>query len=72
MTAKEKAKELIGKHYKLIDWDTRAMPLIKRNVSIHCSLVAVNEILEIIKYHGTDIGKHSLMFWLEVKQELKK
>ena len=70
ITAIEQAKELVLRF--------RQIPPISPYTGVddgeakQCALIAVDEILEIIRYHGTDIGKHSLMFWQEVKQEIEK
>ena len=73
MTPKEKAKELVDKYiplslrlYSDYEWVEEI------DSAKQCALIAVDEILDIIRYHGTDIGKHSLMFWKDVKQEIEK
>ena len=63
MTPKEKAKELVEKYIPFCGMEM---------TEVQCALIAVDEILDIIRYHGTDIGKHSLLFWQEVKQEIEK
>jgi len=79
MTPVEKAKELMDrmintehcgiKHFPNTNYcDCTEM---NRFQSIQCALIAIDEILDIIRYHGTDIGKHSLLYWVEVKNELE-
>ncbi len=66
MTPKEKAKDLVNKSMPLAhDWEAD-----NKVVAVKIALLCVDEILEIIRYHGTDIGKHSLKHWLDVKHEL--
>ena len=60
MTPKEKAMEIAMKFDKDGQTDN----------AVKCALICVEEILEIIRYHGTDIGKYSLKYWLDVKHEL--
>jgi hypothetical protein len=69
MTPKEKAKQLIQK-FELIDREQRYQDELNLFEAKQCTLICVDEILEIIRYHGTDIGKHSLKYWLDVKQEI--
>ena len=68
MTPKEKAKQL----YDKMEFETKynSQPSTVNGMCKKLALVCVEEILEIIRYHGTDIGKHSLKYWLDVKQEL--
>jgi hypothetical protein len=61
MTAEEKAKELVDK----FTFNCRECDNAKQY-----ALIAVDEILDIIRYHGTDIGKHSLLYWLNVREEI--
>jgi len=73
MTPKEKAEQLTWKYYHNIEHTISDEYSNKDfEISKQCVIIAVDEILEIIRYHGTDIGKHSLMFWEEVKEELEK
>lgn len=66
MTPKEKASELIQEAY---DLDKHNKTTQKRCKEI--SLMIVEHTLDIIRYHGTDIGsKYSLGFWLDVECEL--
>ena len=81
MTPKEKAKELFEKFYlcmpfkdvKLTSCDENPELIIdmEKLSAKQCALISVNEVLEIIRYHGTDIGKHSLLFWQQVKTEIE-
>ena len=65
MTTKTKAADLVS---KFLESDKMVFNI---EGAKECALIAVDEILDIIRYHGTDIGKHSLLFWQEVKQEIK-
>lgn len=65
MTTKTKAADLVSKFFES---DKMVFNI---EGAKECALIAVDEILDIIRYHGTDIGKHSLLFWQEVKQEIK-
>ena len=67
MEPKEKAKELIDK----MSFETH-----KYN-AISCSLIAVDEIINVVKRYETKKGKLlidniNLLYWQEVKQELFK
>ena len=68
MTPKEKAKQLYEKSEDFIY--TSQAHFAEDDCEKNCANIAVYEILEIIRYHGTDIGKHSLKYWLDVKHEL--
>lgn len=50
-----------GQSWKEIDED-----------AVNSALLTVDQVLDIIRYHGTDIGEHSLMYWNEVKEYLLK
>lgn len=69
MTPKEKVKELIDKfkNRSIELGETHSQLMAEAN-----ALIAVDEILDIIKYHGIDIGKHSLLFYQDVKKEIEK
>jgi hypothetical protein len=67
MTPEEKAIELYEKYDSLFK-----APYKKHKDTKLCALIAVDEVLDIIRYHGTDIGKHSLLFWQQVKKEIEK
>tara|TARA_R110002072_G_scaffold223056_1_gene380162 strand:+ start:669 stop:860 length:192 start_codon:yes stop_codon:yes gene_type:complete len=60
MTPKEKAMEIAMKFDKDGQTDN----------AVKCALICVEEILDIIRYHGTYIFKSSLKYWLDVKHEL--
>lgn len=61
--AKQKAKELVNKYYKITDV----------NWGIHrqkqCALIAVEEILELLKSEGILIGSY---YWNDVRTEIEK
>jgi hypothetical protein len=68
MTSKEKAKTLINNFYNLrgMDWD----------MSINCSLIAVDEILKSVPKHPsisiTMPHFEATVYWEEVKIEIEK
>ena len=68
MTPKEKATELIWEYLPKIEgWKSEE----KTDLAKELALITVEQTLDIIRYHGTDIGsKYSLSFWLNVKQEI--
>ena len=85
MEAKEKAKELVDKHYKLIDWDTTAKYEVKIAVAKQCALICVDEILKsdplTPSKYNTKVSKgeaykqsetEAYHFWQEVKNEINK
>ena len=68
MTPQEKATELIWEYLPKIEgWKSKG----KTDLAKELALITVEQTLDIIRYHGTDIGsKYSLSFWLDVKQEV--
>jgi hypothetical protein len=68
MEAKQKATKLIWEYLPKIEgWKSEG----KTDLAKELALITVNQTLDIIRYHGTDIGsKYSLSFWLDVKQEI--
>jgi len=68
MTPKEKATKLIWEYLPKIEgWKSEE----KTDLAKELALITVEQTLDIIRYHGTDIGsKYSLSFWLDVKHEL--
>ena len=68
MTPKEKANELIWEYLPKIEgWRSEE----KTDLAKELALITVKQTLEIIRYHGNDIGsKYSLRFWLDVEREL--
>lgn len=71
MKSIEKAKELLEEHKCNITYYGQSWQEIEKDAIIH-AIITVDEVLKIIRYHGTDIGEHSLMFWNEVRTELEK
>jgi hypothetical protein len=63
MTSKEKAKELVDKFYNEVKYMERAK---------ECALIAVDEILNIVK--GIYDYDYEVLYpyWQEVKQEIEK
>jgi hypothetical protein len=83
MTPKEKAKELVSKckieiynEVPALQSDMFHLCILKS--SKHCSLIAVDEIMEFMKmddeYTETSYNANSkwVNYWLEVKQEIEK
>lgn len=69
MKPKEKAKELFDKfnpHVLIKDfWGDD----VEHRKTIECTLIAVDEILNLLKYEGIVIGSY---YWQEVKKEIEK
>ena len=66
MTPKEKVSELMQEAYDLDQQNKTTQSRCKEIV-----LITVTQTLDIIRYHGTDIGsKYLLSFWLDVEREL--
>jgi hypothetical protein len=71
MTPKEKANKLANKFITKSVFDMTDEELKQqRKQGKTFAIICVDEILEIIRYHGTDIGKHSLKYWLDVKNQI--
>jgi hypothetical protein len=64
MTPKQKAEELYLKYYPWFNDYANPKPAAKQ-----CALIAVDEILETIKWC---IGDSQVEYWQEVKQEIEK
>lgn len=62
--AKTKAISLVKKFY--VD------AIIPFETSKNCALILVNEILEEIDWHITDVPHNEISYWQEVKQEIQK
>jgi hypothetical protein len=62
--AKTKAISLVKKFY--VD------AIIPFEASKNCALILVNEILEEIDWHITDVPHNEISYWQEVKQEIQK
>lgn len=75
MTPKEKAEDLYKKYLPLVQrWDDFNAVSIKKENAIKSSLIAVDEILNILNiWSALHLEKSSqLIFWEEVKQEIEK
>jgi hypothetical protein len=73
MTPKEKAEELVNKYRNSI------MSFLSDNMkdqnAKQCALIAVNEMLEELDhlaFDDFDYGTSKMMYWQEVKEEIKK
>lgn len=70
MEAKEKAKELVEKYYKLTDvnWGIRQQK--------QCALIAVDELINATQYKSHMKYAHNecetVEYWIEVKNEIEK
>ena len=51
---KQKAKELVDKHYKLIDWELGGDFVMKMKVSKQCALIGVKEMIISHEFWGTE------------------
>ena len=75
MTPKEKAKELVDKYFKLLNYEFGDLVYSLSDKQPHqCALIAVDEILnglEIADITSMD-GTWYTHEWLEVKQEIEK
>jgi hypothetical protein len=74
MEAKDKAKKLIDKFLKFVDWNDLINDCTNREWAIRnakqCALIAVDEIIEI--FEDTNGYDFRLDFWQEVKEEINK
>jgi len=74
MTPKEKAEELVGKYFKLLNYEFGDLVYSLRDKQPkQCALIAVDEILKsnptVINCDKTELN---YKYWLEVKQEIEK
>ena len=72
MTPKEKADELVKKMYEV---RSGSVSMITLHFAKQCALIAVNEMLEELDhlaFDDFDYGTSKMMYWQEVKQEIKK
>jgi hypothetical protein len=76
MEAKDKAKEIVVKlleFNQMVKWDSDNDEWIHNyNNAKECALILVDEILEEIDWHITDIPHNQISYWQEVKQEILK
>ena len=80
MTTKEQAIELVNKFRDFadgIDSETdRFSPNIEKKNAKQCALIAVDEILEVVKFYERQNGRLLIdnirvMYWQEVKKEIE-
>jgi hypothetical protein len=77
MTPKEKANELYSKFDNLFNKDFM-LPIVYDNQLKKCALIAVDSILQSLKYppkpneHRQVVHIETLKYWQEVKQEIEK
>jgi hypothetical protein len=72
MTPKEKADELVKKMYEV---RSGSVSMITLHFAKQCVLIAVNEMLEELDhlaFDDFDYGTSKMMYWVEVKEEIKK
>ena len=67
MTPKEKAKELVNRFAKLPE-EGSLMWYLSFEIAKKCALIAVDEILDTIKWC---IGDSQVEYWQEVKKEIE-
>ena len=67
MTAKEKANQLVD-NYWLMD---KINPSLSKEQAKQCSLVAVDEILFVLKFNLDFKMEKSIKYWQEVKKEIQ-
>jgi len=70
MKPKEKAKELVSK-YMMVDTHDEDHFIIRQQRGKKCALIAVDEILEIVKSDDSALIVE-LPYWQEVKKEIEK
>ena len=66
MTPKEKAKELVDKFMEYSDAAD------EHGFAKQCALIAVDEIMDAIDWHGFETPNKEIEYWEEVKQEIQK
>jgi len=71
MTTKQKAKELIEK-YDLILENLSIYSEIRKRFVYKITLLAIDEILFVLKYNIKDLTSDSITYWQNVKQEIEK
>jgi len=79
MTPKEKAKELVDKYFKLLNYEFGDLVYSLSDKQPHqCALIVVDEILNILEDDGFLLAtseyhnKKTMEYWQEVKQEIEK
>jgi hypothetical protein len=74
MTPQEKAEELVGKYFKLLNYEFGDLVYSLRDKQPkQCALIAVDEIIDEVKTILDDeIYSSVLIYWLKVKQEIEK
>jgi hypothetical protein len=74
MTPKEKAKELVDKYFKLLNYEFGDLVYSLSDKQPHqCALIAVDEIIAQIEPSvSMDVISARIKYWQEVKQEIEK
>jgi len=75
MTPRQKADELYSKYDDLLNKDF-GNPIVFDNQLKQCALIAVDEILEVVKFYERQNGRLLIdnirvMYWQEVKKEIE-
>ena len=69
MTPKEKAEELVEKYNDYLQQEMQCIVYV--NQCKQCAIIAVDEIIYEHNLHLTQFGHDRILFWKEVKQEIK-
>jgi hypothetical protein len=74
MTPKEKAKELVDKYFKLLNYEFGDLVYSLSDKQPHqCALIVVDEIIAQIEPSvSMDVISARIKYWEEVKQEIEK
>ena len=74
MTPKEKAEELVGKYFKLLNYEFGDLVYSLNDKQPHqCALIAVDEMVsESARMKSSYMGRKRYEYLLEVKQEIEK
>ena len=71
MTAKEKAKDLVDKYSTYVVMWAGEIEVQNQNVK-QCALIAVDEIIQAIRFTDAKSDLGYVGYWKEVKQEIEK
>jgi hypothetical protein len=79
MTPKEKAKELVDKYFKLLNYEFGDLVYSLSDKQPHqCALIVVDEIINTLNHDIRDLDVRGnilldlIKYWREVKQEIEK
>jgi hypothetical protein len=72
MTPKEKAKELVDKYFKLLNYEFGDLVYSLSDKQPHqCALIAIDEVIKALRKDLPEIGLGK-GYWASVKQEIEK